>query len=323
MIIPKYWAEAKRKETINGSSTTITRFGWSDVDEADAKTHAEERVEAAMAEARSGKGVHKRDRKVAYNGADGLPIREEIVSNHEGAVITRNAYGALCLNTPDVFFADIDFEPNHRTGDAVILKAMICAPVAAVVAYGISSLAFFLLSLAIITPLIFFIEKRKADKCSTERQEKQVLETLHALVKDNPKEKFDVFRTPNGMRVLALHKPFAPDSQQALDLLNALNSDAQYIQMCRNQKCFRARVSPKPWRIEMRRIKPRSNIWPIDQSKMPEREKWVKEYNQKSQDFASCRHIETIGNEAAHPKALKIKKLHEQLCKSNKTLPIA
>ncbi|MEQ1893799.1 MAG: hypothetical protein ABL998_14750, partial [Planctomycetota bacterium] len=34
--------------------------------------------------------------------AEGVPIREEIVSEHDAAVITRNGYGARCLNTPNV-----------------------------------------------------------------------------------------------------------------------------------------------------------------------------------------------------------------------------
>jgi hypothetical protein len=37
-----------------------------------------------------------------------MPIREEVVSRFPHAVITRNRYGSLCLNTPNVLFADVD-----------------------------------------------------------------------------------------------------------------------------------------------------------------------------------------------------------------------
>lgn len=43
-------------------------------------------------------------------GTHGVPIREQIVERHDDMIITRNSYGALCLNTPDVLFADMDFE---------------------------------------------------------------------------------------------------------------------------------------------------------------------------------------------------------------------
>jgi len=36
-----------------------------------------------------------------------VPIREEIVSRHGDTIITRNSYGARCLNTPNALFADI------------------------------------------------------------------------------------------------------------------------------------------------------------------------------------------------------------------------
>lgn len=47
---------------------------------------------------------------MAYNGAQGVPIREEVLERHGDTVITRNGYGAKCLNTPDVLFADVDFD---------------------------------------------------------------------------------------------------------------------------------------------------------------------------------------------------------------------
>jgi hypothetical protein len=37
-----------------------------------------------------------------------MPIREEVVAQHGETAITRNAYGSLCLNTPNMLFADVD-----------------------------------------------------------------------------------------------------------------------------------------------------------------------------------------------------------------------
>jgi hypothetical protein len=48
-------------------------------------------------------------REVRSNyGVEGVPIREQIVQRDGDVIITRNSYGALCLNSPDVLFADID-----------------------------------------------------------------------------------------------------------------------------------------------------------------------------------------------------------------------
>ena len=115
MIVPEFWAEAKERVVIDGKSRTFKRFGWSDVNESDALENAQERVHEAANLARKGESVRLTDHKVAYNGAEGLPIREEIIERHGDSVITRNSYGALCLNTPDVLFADVDVPERRHT----------------------------------------------------------------------------------------------------------------------------------------------------------------------------------------------------------------
>jgi len=116
MIVPEYWSEAKEQITVNGKTRTLKRFGWSDVSERDAYENAKQRVSEAVDRARAGEDVRRMDHKVPYNGAEGLPIREEIISRHDDSVITRNSYGALCLNTPDTLFADIDVDEPGITG---------------------------------------------------------------------------------------------------------------------------------------------------------------------------------------------------------------
>lgn len=60
----------------------------------------------------AGVALTQREPLVPYTGADGVPIREENLAEHGSTVITRNSYGARCLNTPDVLFADIDHAPR-------------------------------------------------------------------------------------------------------------------------------------------------------------------------------------------------------------------
>lgn len=79
---------------MKGRGVTLRRFGWSDTSAADAQTQAELRVTEAAQRAASGETVPRRDLKRTYNGAQGLPIREEVLARHGEAVITRNAYGA-------------------------------------------------------------------------------------------------------------------------------------------------------------------------------------------------------------------------------------
>lgn len=133
MIVPKYWSESKIKKVANGQQFTIKRFGWSDESEFGAKKHADSRLSEAVKILEQEGDVRRIDHKTSYNGAEGIPIREEVISTHQDVVISRNSYGALCLNTPDVLFADIDFEHNASFAVSVIAFVLLFsfAPVVA------------------------------------------------------------------------------------------------------------------------------------------------------------------------------------------------
>ena len=115
MLVPKFWAEARVQHRAGRKQVTVRRYGWSDASQQEAQANADARAKEALARILAGEKLHRRDHKIPYNGAEGLPIREEILSTHGDAVITRNSYGAHCLNTPSVLFADIDF-PSRSTG---------------------------------------------------------------------------------------------------------------------------------------------------------------------------------------------------------------
>src|SRR4249920_633005 len=110
MLVPEFWAEATAKYLKRGNQVTIRRFGWSNESQQDAENLAESRAQDALLRVLAGEKLLRREPKVPYNGAEGVPIREEIVARHGDAVVTRNMYGARCLNTPNVLFVDVDFE---------------------------------------------------------------------------------------------------------------------------------------------------------------------------------------------------------------------
>jgi hypothetical protein len=61
-----------------------------------------------------------------------------------------------------------------------------------------------------------------------------------------------VYRTKAGLRLLATHDGFDPASSATQGLLASLGSDPLYATLCRVQACFRARLTPKPWRIGLK-----------------------------------------------------------------------
>ena len=57
MIVPKFWAEGRIRERVQGRQVTVRRFGWSDASQADAQAMAE----MLLAEIRKNVGVTQED----------------------------------------------------------------------------------------------------------------------------------------------------------------------------------------------------------------------------------------------------------------------
>lgn len=324
MIVPEYWSEAKEQIQIDGRKRTLKRFGWSDTSESDAHENAKERVRDAAKRALAGESVRTTDYKVEYGGAVGLPIREEIIERHGESIITRNSYGALCLNTPDVLFADIDVpQPSHGRLTGTLFFLILAAGF-----WGRIELSAwwpvvvaFLAAIILAGPLAWLIVKA----ASSFRQDpfEAALTRIDSYAKDNPSWLLRVYRTPKGYRVLVMHSTFDPTQEESSAFMNAIASDPIYMRLCRSQKCFRARISPKPWRIGVEHIRPRPGIWPIKPEHMDRRRRWVAEYERKSAEFAACEYVATLGRGRTATDCERVRDVHDRYCKPESNLPTA
>lgn len=84
--------------------------------EAEAYAHSLVRAEQAMdAMCRAKTKTSSATSQTPYNGVDSTPIREKLVERHGDIAMPRNCYGALCLNTLDVLFVDIDQDIQRKT----------------------------------------------------------------------------------------------------------------------------------------------------------------------------------------------------------------
>jgi hypothetical protein len=129
MIVPACWAVARGQQRAGERQVPLRRFGWSDAGQDDAQAMADARAAKAMQRNVSGEPMPKRELtrepKVPYNCAAGLPIREEIAGRQGSVVVTRNSYGARCLNVPDMLFADIDFAPGSAWRASLVPLAVL------------------------------------------------------------------------------------------------------------------------------------------------------------------------------------------------------
>ncbi len=338
MLIPKYWAEARLQyKTPTGQKPkwqiTLRRFGWSETSQEEAQQHAEQRVQMAMDEVLQSKveaaDVIRREPKVGYSGADGLPIREEIVVRQDDYVITRNSYGALCLNTPDVMFLDVDVVEKFNYFlilsffTSFFMTNILIARMLNNSSFGY--LVSVILGLLVGGCVVYFHKKisKKIKQVRQSTPEKHAQARIDAFAAQNPDWVFNLYRTFAGFRLLVLHCTFDPTDKALWKKLAITDPDPLYAQMCRLQNCFRARLTPKPWRTNiMEHIKPRQS-WDIAFALDPIRIKWIALYEQKSNSYAACSFIKRYGEGVMDAKAERILKVHDDWCKAHSSLPLA
>jgi len=325
MIVPRYWAEARVHERAKGRPVIVRRFGWSDVSQDDAVEVANTRAQEALRRVLAGEPLPRRERKLPYNGAEGVPIREEVVSQHHNVVVTRNAYGARCLNTPNVLFVDIDFTSKLQS-HATLAITTVLVVIALAAGFALHSwlLAIGLAVVAVVMSGRIAALVQGTPARTENAAEQSARERITRFLQAHPEAHLRIYRTPAGLRVLAMHKTFDPRGSEVAEYFQALGTDPNYARMCKNQQCFRARVSPKPWRMGIaEHMRPRPGTWPVRPERIPDRVRWVEKYEQAATGYAACRFIESLGSPAVNPDAHTVQALHDELCRAQSTLPIA
>lgn len=322
MIVPEHWAEARRHTQLDGKPVSMRRFGWSASSMAEAQAMAEARADEALARLRAGeRTLPRRERKLPYNGSEGVPIREEVLARHGEAVITRNAYGAHCLNTEQALFADIDFAPESSWKSTLLSFALLNL-LGILMALQLRSpgsyLLFLLVSLLLSGPLARGVARLllglRGGHLHLARRR------LQDFVSTHRDWSLRLYQTPAGLRALATHRPLAARSDEAQAFFRAAAADANYVRMCRHQNCFRARLSAKPWRIGIpNSMRPRPGVWPVRPEQMAVRSAWVDRYEAKASGYAACHYLETLGTGLIHPELQALVALHDSEARALQT----
>jgi hypothetical protein len=328
MIVPEYWAEARRQRprAKGQHQITVRRFGWSNTSQVDAQQMADQRADDALRQIIGGKELERREPKVGYNGAEGVPIREEILFSQGDTVVTRNGYGAHCLNTPDVLFADVDLKtPSSSTlGCGITLLLAAGAIIAGFVTHS-RSIGFAAFFAALVAGVVISQVLKAGAARKKPGEEHLVRQRIEAALKNFASWRVRLYRTPAGFRLVVTHRLFKPEEPEVANFFKALGADPVYVQMCQRQKCFRARVSPKPWRIGIaQHMRPNPGVWPVQPEHMAKRTAWVAEYEKAAEKFASCRYLETFGSSiTVNTKAAAVCELHDRLSQALSNREIA
>lgn len=204
-------------------------------------------------------------------------IREEILQTiDDHSAITRNRYGARVLNVENLMILDIDKPKVTISGLAGLFKKKDARP-----------------------------------------PKQQIYDMVRDLATTKYKDLgFRIYETFQGARVIVLGRDFDPRGYETGRMMDDFNCDRLYTTLCQKQACFRARLTPKPHRMNMRRFKVQFPRLGED----TEFQQWLAEYEDKSRAFTVCRFVEHIG--ARHPQS-EVVQIHDDLTGTNYRQPLA
>ena len=125
---------------------------------------------------------------------------------------------------------------------------------------------------------------------------------------------FRIYETTKGIRVIG-KKYIDPSSKGYISLMRSLYVDWIYIQLSKKQKCYRARLTPKPYRMKFKSIKVKS---PLD-CKKDNYLSWEQAYAEKSKEYSVVRLVKLLGRDFSND---TIVKKHDLMCniQSNRKL---
>jgi len=276
MNFPPFWAR--------GASGDFSCWRWSSNNVAEAQSLADEAARQLADRFAHG------DFPPKHGGYyPNRPFREPVlqeIKNDAGetaAVITRNSYGCLVLNTARVMFVDVDLPEPKSPG---LFSRLFGKPAS--------------------TPVV---------------TESSAIAKVENWTRNNSDWGWRIYRTRAGLRLLATHALFDPETAASDGVFEALSADPLYRQLCNAQKCYRARLTPKPWRCGVR-IKPER--WPfLDARAEKHFQKWEAQYNSYSFNWATCVLVKKVGNDAVHSGVQPILKIHDEMTKVESGLKLA
>lgn len=281
MHIPKIWTKASADCTNpNNETFQVSAWGWGQELE-EAQHEASSRLGRLVQRIRFGEPFPD-----AYSYGS-RPVREEILETFDGtagdlpdAVLTRNRYGAIVLNTARLLFLDVDLQPPSLTQRILSL----------------------------------FSASRSTGEAEAVAKLRKALQQFGGTT-------FRLYRTAAGLRVIAIDRAFDPEGSEAQALMQATGTDPCFARLCRVQKSFRARLTPKPWRCACplpAGVHPRT-----DAALQRQFADWVGRYEQASNKHATCRYLETIGTGNCDAETERLIAVHDRIARCNEALPLA
>ena len=139
---------------------------------------------------------------------------------------------------------------------------------------------------------------------------------LEQVTRDRPELAFRVYGTPAGSRYFCTSHSFDPTAPETTALLEGLGSDPKYVLLCRIQRCFRARLTPKPWRAGQQPIA----VSPTEGISRGDLDRFLGTMS----GYAAARFLRVVGAASEPlPEIAPLVEQHDRWCQASSDRPLA
>ena len=154
-------------------------------------------------------------------------LREPIFTLLDGGWVTYNSYDALCLNLAQIWIADIDFDDiiSRRQWQKRCKKEDVAA-----------------------FSQFFWGGAEESSFVHDNLRAELVSVSARNIALSLSEGKYRLYETCGGLRIIRIDKPVEPRSRESVKNHISSYTDHRYQQLCLYQNCYRARLTPKPWR---------------------------------------------------------------------------
>ena len=122
--------------------------------------------------------------------------------------------------------------------------------------------------------------------------EERLLQRIHSLCSADSSLGIRVYRTAHGWRLILAGQGISLLSPRMTELFTCLHVDPRYARLCRLQRCWRARISPKPFYRGLKRFPlPLHSDWETDAAAVD----WLRAYESATSGLAVCHLIAEAG----------------------------
>jgi hypothetical protein len=143
----------------------------------------------------------------------------------------------------------------------------------------------------------------------TKKDKAYHIANIERFQKQNTQYTIKVYETFAGLRVVIVNRIFEQDYAAVNSLFASLGVDPLYVTLCKVQSCYRARLTPKPWRIGIDR--PLFRFPRREQYELDGFSAWLAAYEVAAKPYRTVKVAAVFDNDTAHADVARVLEVHD------------